>query len=403
MKKMKRNLFKKTIIFVLVLAGTVFAGIYILSPALFFKNSGSRWGGISAAENITPERVNILLLGFDRSAERDKTFSSFRPDTIMIASLNFKSKQVSLASIPRDSYVKIAGKEIYDKINHSYMYGHDLPGVKDAHQNGIDTTIRTIEDFLGGIPIHYYVTVDMDGVREIVDQVGGVYFDVKHPVKSDCGYIMLEQGYQLLDGNKFLTFVRDRSVGSDFGRAARQQEIMIEAFKQIKSQGKLADIPAYYSTVQNNVETNLSMAQIAQLGLFGLRVKADTITTHVFSGSNQFAPRNGLDISYVVIDEQARVKLIKEVFGADVLVRPQIVLPGPAYRPVQQQPLTEQAGPETPLKPDPDPEAGAEAAPEQDPPAPTGEEPDDSEDGDEQPGGTDQPGGESEMPPDEQN
>ena len=137
----------------------------------------------------------------------------------MIASLNFKSNEVSLVSIPRDSYVKIAGTEIYDKINHSYMYGHGLPDVKDPHQSGIDTTIRTIEDFLGGIPIHYYVTVDMDGVREVVDQVGGVYFDVKYPVRSDYGrgYLMLDQGYQLLDGKKFLIFVRDRSVGGDFG------------------------------------------------------------------------------------------------------------------------------------------------------------------------------------------
>ena len=92
----------------------------------------------------------------------------------------------------------------------------------------------------------------------------------------------------------------------------------------------------FYRSMQNNVETNLNAAQIAQLAVFGLKIKPDTITAHVFPGSIQYAPRNGLDISYVVINEQARVELIKEVFGADVLTRPQITLPGPSHRPVQQ-------------------------------------------------------------------
>lgn len=390
MKKLKRNLVKKTALLALVVAGVAFTAAYLFFPALFFKSSGERWSGASAAENITPDRVNILLLGFDRDAERDKTFTSYRPDTIMIASINFKSKEVSLVSIPRDSYVKIAGTETYDKINHSYMYGHGLPGVKDPHQSGIDTTIRTVEDFLGGIPIHYYVTVDMDGVREVVDQVGGVYFDVKYPVRSDFGrgYLMLDQGYQLLDGKKFLIYVRDRSVGGDFGRAARQQEILIEAFSQIKQRGKLKDIPVFYRSMQNNVETNLNAAQIAQLAVFGLKIKPDTITAHVFPGSIQYAPRNGLDISYVVINEQARVELIKEVFGADVLTRPQITLPGPSHRPVQQPqpsepqppdeynaPVDDEPGP--PLDEEPETPADDESGPpeDEDPPPPGGTDP----------------------------
>ncbi len=334
MKKKRRNLVGRTAFLAVFVALTAFGAAYFFFPSLFFKSSGERWSGGVTAKDITPGRVNILLLGFDRDAGREGVYSIFRPDTLMIASIDLKSRDVSLLSIPRDSYVKIANSEIYDKINHSYMYGYRREAAGDPHQSGIDTVIGTVEDFLGGVPIHYYVSVDMDGVREMVDRVGGVYFDVKYPVRSDFGrgYLLLDQGYQLLDGNKFLIYVRDRSVGGDFGRAARQQEIMIEAFKQIRKQGRLKDIPALYRSAQHSIETNLNTAQIVQLALFGLRVKADTITAHVFTGSIQFAPQGGLDISYVVVDEQLRVKLIKEVFGADVPPREQITLPGPSYR-----------------------------------------------------------------------
>lgn len=360
MKKKRRNIVGKTALLAIIVAVTAFSAAYFFFPALFFKSSGERWSGGAAAEDITPGRVNILLMGFDRDASREGVYSIFRPDTLMIASLDLKNRDVSLISIPRDSYVKIANSEIYDKINHSYMYGYRREGAGDAHQSGIDTTIGTVEDFLGGVPIHYYVSVDMDGVREMVDRVGGVYFDVKYPVRSDFGrgYLMLDEGYQLLDGNKFLTYVRDRSVGGDFGRAARQQEIMIEAFSQIKKRGKIWDIPALYSSARHSMETNLNKAQIVQLALLGLRVKADTISTHVFTGSIQFAPQGGLDISYVVIDEQLRVQLIKEVFGADVPAREQITLPGPSYRPPEPLP-SEWIEPEE-REPEEDPESPEE-------------------------------------------
>lgn len=390
MKKRRSNLVLKIMFLSLAVAVFFFTAAYLAFPALFFSTPNEKKGGAAAAEKFETGRVNIVLLGFDRDEIRGKKSQAFRPDTIMIASLNFKSNEVSLVSIPRDSYVKIAGTDINDKINHSYMYGYNLPGVTDAHQSGIDTTIRTVEDFLGGIPIHYYVTVDMDGVCEVVDRVGGVYFDVKYPVRSDYGrgYLMLDQGYQLLDGKKFLIFVRDRSVGGDFGRAARQQEILIEAFRQVKERGKLKDIPAFYRSVKNNVETNLSVTKMAQLAVFGLKIKPDMITTHVFPGSIQYAPRNGLDISYVVINEQSRVEIIKEVFGVVVPARPQITLPGPSHRPVQQPqpyevqpsdeynaPVDDEPGP--PLDEEPETPADDESGPpgDEDPPPPGGTDP----------------------------
>ena len=333
----------------------IFSAIYLISPA-FLLSLGHNKGGAAAAELFNSDRLNIVLFGFDGNKKRKASSSVFRTDTIMVATVNLKTKEAALVSIPRDSYVKIAGTDYYDKINHAYVHGYNAGQDEDKHQSGIDTAIRTVEDFLGGIPIHYYIAVDMDGVAEVVDRVGGVYFDVPYPVRTNYGRgrLLVDQGYQLLDGKKFLHYVRDRSVGGDFGRASRQQGILVEAFQQIKERGKLRDIPAMYRSIQDNLETDLSPAQIAQLALLGLKMNTGEITTHVFEGGCQTAPSNGINISYVVIDEVKRLELIEEVFGVRVPERPQITLPGPIRS-----------------KPDPAPEAVPQPKPEPAPaPAP---------------------------------
>ena len=166
------------------------------------------------------------MLGFDRNKARDKIYTIYRPDSIMIVSINFKTKEISMASIPRDTYVKVHGRNIYDKINHSYMYGYQKPGKGDPHLSGIKSTVRTIQDFLGGVPIHYYIALDMDAVEEVIDAIGGVYYDVDVPVRDRAGKgkLVVDKGYQLLDGKKFLEMIRFRAIGGDTGRANRQQE-----------------------------------------------------------------------------------------------------------------------------------------------------------------------------------
>lgn len=304
--------------------------------------------------------VNIALLGFDRNAARDRYYRLYRPDTIMIAVVNFKKGSVSMVNIPRDSLVKINGTESYDKINHSYMYGHDRPGVEDPHRSGMETLLKTIEDFLGGIPVHYYVSLDMDGAAEIVDKLGGFYYEVDVEVRSNMGRgrLLLEKGYQHLDGKKFLHYVRYRSpaTGGDLGRTQRQQQILVAAFRQLRSQGRLSELPGLFRTLQENVETNLSLRQIAALALFGTRVDPDSIKVYVFAGETQYAPRGNIDaLNYWVIDEKARVRLIKEVFGVRVAQRPQMSLPGPRKPEKPADPSKPARPDETPVENQPPP------------------------------------------------
>lgn len=304
------------------------------------KNGSVDWEN-AVAKNFDKDIINFALLGFDRNKARDRIYSIYRPDSIMIVSINFKTKDVSMASIPRDTYVKVHGRNIHDKINHSYMYGYQKPGKDEPHLAGIKTTVRTIQDFLGGVPLHYYIAMDMDALVEIVDAIGGVYYDVDVPVRDQAGKgkLVVSKGYQLLDGRKFLELVRFRAIGGDVGRANRQQDALVAAFKQLKAKGKLTQIPKIYKSLNANIDTNLTVSQIGALALYGMEIDMDRIKSYIFEGMGQFAPLGELDVYYMVPDEEQRVKLIKEIFNVDVPKRAQINLPGRRPAPSEPDPV----------------------------------------------------------------
>ena len=142
-------------------------------------------------DNINPDvllgdtnYINILLFGLDEDESRHDTYTVFRPDTIMLISVNFDSDQISILSIPRDTYVPIYGRSGKDKINSCFYYGTfmDYDNQEEMFLNGVETLQGTVSNILGGIPIHYYVGVNMDTAAEIIDAMGGVKFNLEHDV-----------------------------------------------------------------------------------------------------------------------------------------------------------------------------------------------------------------------------
>lgn len=385
-KKRKKSLLKKLLLFVFTIS------IITLLVFGFFP-----WSFINGKPVVTQtdefnylkgRTYNILLLGFDRSADREEQMSLFRPDTMMIAAVDFSSSKVSLVSIPRDSYVKINGSDTYDKINHSYMYGYQRKTEgEDRHQGGIDTVIRTIEDFIGGIPIHAYFIVDMDGAKEIVDAVGGVVIEVENDVRSNYGRgdILVAAGRQRLDGAAFMQYVRSRAdnLGGERGRTQRQQKALIALFSQLLSARGFVSLPAFYRAVDTNIETSLNALQLQTLGLFSLRLDYDLIEGYVFAGEGKLSGRNGNNIYYLVIDDDYRLEIINQVFGLQVERLDPPYLPGPVAP--EPSPVEE---PEFIVEPDPD-----ELPPPEEQPDPVPDpEPDPEEDS--------EPESETESPPD---
>jgi LCP family protein required for cell wall assembly len=312
----------------LIAAVIVFVNLYqIAHPEVALKNPEFDF---APDENVNKQFsehiVNIAVLGFDRDQFREEYAYLFLPDVILIASIDFKKDLVKFVRVPRDSYVPIHGRNVMDKINHSYYHGYFYGKGADRDDAGLSTTLQTVSHLLGDIPIHYYVTVSMDAVVQLVDAMGGVHYTVERRIYDKQGNVLLYEGPQDLDGISFLTYARYRegATGQDIGRIERQMDLLMATFDHFKEQGRFKNIPVTYRVYKDHVNTNLSYKQIAALAYYASTFKKteENIKFHTLTGGSQ--TKDG--IWYWVLNQGYRVKLIKEVFGLNVAQWPADVL-----------------------------------------------------------------------------
>jgi len=252
-------------------------------------------------------RVNILVLGIDESLER-ADWQTFRTDTMLLMSIDFDTNDVCMISLPRDSYVWIYNQDKRDKINTAFSEGG---GYK---KNGFEYAMKTVSMVLGGVPVNNYVCFDMNVVKEVVNAIGGLSYDVDVNVNM-CGR-KIEKGYQHLDGQMVLDYCRQRHGSSDIARVDRQQRMILAIFNEIKSTGQLGDIPAIYSAVTGNIYTDLSLKQIASLAAFAMKVDLESIERHTLPGG--FLNIDGT--SFWGVDLSQTRSLIKDIFGVKIKI-----------------------------------------------------------------------------------
>ncbi len=260
------------------------------------RNSGEKAQGLQAAP-IAPEklkgegdgRVNILLLGIGDPGHAGENLT----DTMMVASYDPKTKDVAMLSLPRDLYVKVFGSMV--KVNTAYYYGE-----QNKKDSGPEVAKQTVSQVLG-IPIHYFIRVDFTALKQAVDTVGGVdvvvpktLVDSDYPCEKNeslsCGYSILA-GQQHFNGSAALKYVRCRKgdCGDDFGRARRQQDILV-ALRQkagtlsfFSNPAKINDV---LQIVGNNVRTDLQLNELERLAEIAKGVDTTKITNTVLDNSN---------------------------------------------------------------------------------------------------------------------
>lgn len=216
------------------------------------------------------DRINILLVGTDYREGDEYS----RTDSMIIASIDPKTKSVGMLSLPRDLQVNIPGYGP-DKLNAAYIYGDydKKPG------GGIGLLERTIANNFG-VQIHYYASVNFTGFEQIVDAFGGVTVDPPYPIVDDeyptetYGYTSLyfPAGVQHLDGKSALQYARTRHEDLDFGRSRRQQEVIL-ALRQQALKGNL--IQNFYSLLDvlgKAVKTDVPQEQIPKLANLGMSI-----------------------------------------------------------------------------------------------------------------------------------
>lgn len=183
--------------------------------------------------------LSFLLLGIDaRGTERGRT------DTIMVITVNPNTDSMKMLSIPRDTRTEIVGKDFNDKINHAYAFG------------GPEMAIATVENFLD-IPIDYYITINMDGFKDIVDAFGGV--NVTNPFAFNDGGFSFAEGEISLDGKQALTYsrMRKKDPKGDHGRNDRQRQIIDAVIKEGAQMSSINNIQDILAAIGSNVRTDL--------------------------------------------------------------------------------------------------------------------------------------------------
>ncbi len=214
------------------------------------------------------EPLNVLLLGID--SEDDQRG---RSDAIMVMQLDPITDALTIVSIPRDTRTEIVGKGIEDKINHAYAFG------------GAEMSVATVENFLG-VDIDYYVSINMDGLVELVDELGTI--TISNEVAWTDSKYDFPEGIVEMDGQKTMSYVRMRKKDpmGDFGRTHRQRKVIEGIINEGASVGSVPKFSGMLDILGTNMSTNMDFDDMKQL-FSGYKDTRRNVSEYMISGSGQ--------------------------------------------------------------------------------------------------------------------
>ena len=283
---MKKNLKKLAIILIVILIviiGTVAGGlhyidskIYVSAPKGSKQNASNSLSTFQALVNsiINQSGVdNIVLAGTDgRSKE-----TSSRTDSIMMATIDRTNKEVKLTSFMRDMYVPISGYKKNYKINTAYFFGGP-----ELLMDTLNKNFNTKAD--------YYVTIDFNAFKALVDKFNGIDIDVKsYEIDQMNKYIKEENwgnpdfvkvaGLQHLSGQQALSYCRIRKVGNnDYERTERQRRVLTLLIQKARKLS-ITSLPGLLSTVLPYIKTNIPSSKLLGFGISAYKFGGSSVST----------------------------------------------------------------------------------------------------------------------------
>ncbi|WP_312097377.1 LytR family transcriptional regulator [Niallia sp.] len=236
------------------------------------------------------EPFSVLMLGVDER-EGDKG----RSDTMIVLTVNPEKKSVKMLSIPRDTRTEIVGHGTTDKINHAYAFG------------GVAMSMDTVENFLD-IPIDYYMQINMEGFKDIVDAVGGV--TVNNDLDFTYSGVHFPEGQITLDGEDALKFSRMRKEDprGDFGRQLRQRLIIQAVIKEGASLNSLTNFGDIFDALGKNVKTNITFDEMVDIQK-NYKNAAGNIEQFSIEGTGQTINK----VWYLVVSDAEKAEIQKKL------------------------------------------------------------------------------------------
>jgi polyisoprenyl-teichoic acid--peptidoglycan teichoic acid transferase len=264
-------------------------------------NTSNTGGGTSSTSTTAAEaldwgsdgRMTILLIGTDAGYGR----TGARSDSMNVVSLDIKTGRVAMFGLPRNTgntplgpkTAKALGKTVFpDMLNGLYTAGLAHPEIaEDGGDPGAEAVMETAGLILG-VKIDYYAVVDMMGLVDMVDALGGITVNLKSALhityaplnegEAKKSYVF-EVGPNKLDGLEALAYARDRSDSDDYVRMGRQRCVIMAMLYQNSVSKLTLRFPKIATALENNVKTNIPLDTLPDLIKLRSKVKTSNMIT----------------------------------------------------------------------------------------------------------------------------
>lgn len=272
-----------------------------------FQDPNSEANKTISKDVYNKDIVNIVLIGTDFATERAAWNKEVSADTIMLVAINIKENKASILSIPRDTYAEIYNTPGNWRIASSFSSGGGY------NKDGPLYVVNSVQKIMGGIPIDYYMGIDIPAFKDIVDAIGGIDFNVD--VSTTIQGRSLHAGTQHLDGQQAMDYCRVRKgIDDDLGRISRQRQLFLAIFNKLKSQKDLTLILKITDKLQGKIHTNLSLEQISALAVMISKIKDENISMKTLEGN--MTPI--FNWNYYIINQGKKQQLIEDVYGISI-------------------------------------------------------------------------------------
>jgi LCP family protein required for cell wall assembly len=224
---------------------------------------------VAVALLLTPTRESVLILGSDARPDELSRGEVGRTDTLLLLVADRATPRLAMVSVPRDLWVAIPGYG-QERVNAAYELG------------GSQTAKQTVSNVLAQ-RVDRYAVIGLQGVRDVVDAVGGVDITVAQAIHDDAyptddyGYqtVDIPAGRQHMDGDTALKYARTRHQDSDFGRIARQQQVLAAVRTAMLNPLNWPRVPAVLAAVRRSIRTDVTPLDAIAVGAAVLRDPGD--------------------------------------------------------------------------------------------------------------------------------
>ncbi|NQK50057.1 LCP family protein [Streptococcus suis] len=286
---------KKIFLMSLAIVGLTLGAGLIYGASLLNFSTGTiskTYKQLDGEKEITPidaiEPLTILLMGVDMDqATRGGDWEGGRSDSMILVTVNPQTKETNMMSLTRDIMVEIAeangeSSGTVEKLNHSYSYGQ------------APMAIATIEKMMD-ITIDRYIEINMDGLVELVDAVGGIEvnntlgFPISISEHEPAYTSIVQPGKQLVNGEQALVYARMRydDPEGDIGRQRRQREVITAIIKKLLQLDGFTQYKKILTAISNNMRTNIEISPATIPNLLGYKDSVSKLNSYQLRGVDQ--------------------------------------------------------------------------------------------------------------------